>query len=196
LGWTDPFSSAAYSERQSEYAGHLSSSAGYGVYTPQMIIDGASEAVGSDDSDVSRKIAQAAARQKAAINLAALPSQTSSLQLQINVEVPPEIAVTEPSDIVIAVTEDNLSSAVLRGENGGRHLQHTAVVRLLQTAAVLKAQAREWSGTTSITVMPEWKPADLKVIAFVQEQRSRRIVGVGWMAQPLDGASRRDAPSL
>jgi hypothetical protein len=180
LGWTDPFSSADYSRRQSAYLGRIPDSAENTIYTPQMVIDDASEAVGSDASDVSRKIALAAARQKAAISLAALPSQAGSLQLQINVEIPQEIAATEPAGILVAVTEDNLSSAVRRGENGGRHLQHTAVVRHLQNVAVLKAQEREWSGTVSIAVAPEWKPADLKVIAFLQQQLSRHILGAGW----------------
>jgi hypothetical protein len=184
LGWADPFSSADYSRRQSAYLGRIPNSAENTIYTPQMVIDGAAEAVGSDASDVSRKIAQAAARQKAAIRLTTLPSQTGSLQLQINVEIPPEIAATEPADILIAVTEDNLSSAVRRGENSGRHLEHTAVVRHLQNVAMLKAQEREWSGTASITVAPEWKPADLKAIAFLQEQRSRHILGASWTPLP------------
>jgi hypothetical protein len=48
---------------------------------------------------------------------------------------------------------------------------------------MLKAQEREWSGTASIAVAPEWKPADLKAIAFVQQQRSRHILGAGWTHQ-------------
>jgi hypothetical protein len=180
LGWTDPFSSADYSRRQSDYLSRLPNGAGNSVYTPQMVIDGAAEAVGSDASDVSRKIALAAARQKAAIRLTTLPSQAGSLQLQIKVEIPQEITAAEPSDILVAVTEDNLSSAVRHGENSGRHLEHTAVVRHLQSVAVLKGQEREWSGTASIAVAPEWKPADLKAIAFLQEQRSRHILGAAW----------------
>lgn len=82
--------------------------------------------------------------------------------------------------MVIAITEDNLATDVRRGENGGRHLKHSGVVRRLLTAGTVMPQMREWSGTASIAVAPEWKSADLKVIGFLEEQQSRRIVGAGW----------------
>ena len=44
LGWTDPFSSPQFSERQRQYAGVLSG----GVYTPEMIVNGQEAFVGSD----------------------------------------------------------------------------------------------------------------------------------------------------
>jgi hypothetical protein len=185
LGWSDPFSSAAFSERQAQYAARLPNSAG-GPYTPQLVIDGSLEEVGSYADAVTSKIAQAAARPKAAVNVTVLRSKDESLKIQIRVEVPPEGATREPADVVIAITEDNISSDVRRGENSGRHLQHSSVVRSMQAAGTLKAPLREWSGTASVTTLPDWKLADLKVIGFLQEQHSRRIVGVGW--------TRVDAP--
>jgi hypothetical protein len=185
LGWSDPFSSAAFSERQAQYAARLPNSAG-GPYTPQLVIDGAQEEVGSYADAVTHKIAQAAVQRKATVNVATLPSKVGSYQIQIRVEVPPEVAMREPADVVIAITEDNISSDVRRGENSGRHLRHNSVVRSMQTAGTLKAPLREWSGAASINILPDWKLADLKVIGFLQEQHSRRIVGVGW--------TRVDAP--
>src|ERR1700730_5475120 len=46
IGWKDPFSSHEYSERQSAYAAHFGRS---GIYTPQMVVDGHAELVGSDE---------------------------------------------------------------------------------------------------------------------------------------------------
>jgi hypothetical protein len=57
LGWVDPFSSPLFSQRQSQYAARIFRS--NDVYTPQMIIDGTLEEVGSDSGGVYRKIAQA-----------------------------------------------------------------------------------------------------------------------------------------
>src|SRR6266404_1943104 len=46
IGWKDPYSSHEYSERQSAYAAQF----GLGsIYTPQMIVDGRFEFVGSDE---------------------------------------------------------------------------------------------------------------------------------------------------
>lgn len=179
LGWVDPFSSSGFTRRQSEYAARVFRSSG--VYTPQMVIDGSLEEVGSDAERVYRKISQAAKVPKAAMNIAAsLAPDATALQIQIKVEVPPEVTVREPANVILAVTEDNLATDVRRGENGGRHLKHSSVVRRLMTAGTLMPQTRGWSGMTSIAVAPEWKSADLKVIGLLQEQQSRRIVGAGW----------------
>lgn len=189
LGWADPFSSPAFSERQSEYAARVFRSSG--VYTPQIIIDGSLEEVGSHAKGVYRKIAQAAQVPKAIVNVVAdLPPATTALQIGIKVDVPPEIIVREASDLVIAVAEDNLASDVRRGENDGKRLKHSGVVRRLLTVGTLMAQARRWSGTTSVAITPEWKAADLKVIGFLQEQQSRRVVGAGWSNVRSQAATR------
>jgi hypothetical protein len=179
LGWVDPFSSASFSKRQSEYAARVFRSRD--VFTPQLVIDGSQEEVGSDAKGVYRKIAQAAQVPKAVVNVVAgLPSATTALQIRIKVDVPPDIIVREASDVVIAIAEDNLASDVRHGENGGKLLKHSCVVRRLLTAGTLMPQTRGWSGTTSVAIAPEWKSADLKVIGFLQEQQSRRIMGAGW----------------
>jgi hypothetical protein len=176
LGWVDPFSSAAFSQRQSDYAARVFKG---GPYTPQMVIDGSREEVGSDAAGVTSKIAQAAAVQKAVINLMAPPPETESLQIQINVDAS-QADLRQPADLVIALTEDNLTTNVRRGENSGRQLHHSAVVRLLHPAGTVPAGSQQWSGTAAIRLQPEWKRADLKLIAFLQEQQSRRIVGADW----------------
>lgn len=179
LGWVDPFSSPAFSQRQSEYSAHVFRS--NGVYTPQMVIDGNLEEVGSDAAGVYRKIGQAAKIPKAAMNIAAtLVSDSRALQIQLSVEVPLEVTIGGPANVMLAVTEDNLTSNVHQGENNGRLLQHNAVVRSLQTVGDLTPPIRMWSKTTSISIAREWKPENLKVIGFLQEQQGRRIIGAGW----------------
>jgi hypothetical protein len=179
LGWVDPFSSPAFSQRQSEYAAHVFRNSG--VYTPQIVIDGSLEEVGSDAEGVYRKIAQAAKLPKADMNLAAtLGSEATSLQIQVEVEVPPEVIVRGPANVILAITENNLTSNVHRGENNGRLLRHNAMVRSLETVGDIAASTRVWSKTTSVSVLREWKPENLKVIGFLQQQQSRRIIGAGW----------------
>jgi hypothetical protein len=189
LGWVDPFSSPAFSQRQSEYAAQVFRSSG--VYTPQMVIDGSLEEVGSDAGAVYRKIAQAAKLPKAAMNIAAtLMPDATAMRIEVNVEVPPEVTAREPANMILAVTENNLASDVRRGENNGRLLRHNAVVRSLQTVGDLTPSTRTWSKTTSVSIAREWKPENLKVIGFLQEQQSRRIIGAGWSTVRNEAATR------
>jgi hypothetical protein len=97
----------------------------------------------------------------------------------LHVEVPPDLAIRDAADIVVAITEDNLMTNVRRGENGGRTLKHSAVVRSLTTVGALTAENHTFSMTASVPWASEWKSANVRVIVFLQERGSRRIVGAG-----------------
>jgi hypothetical protein len=72
-----------------------------------------------------------------------------------------------------------LSSKVRRGENGGRTLKHNGVVRSLTTIGTWSPQDLAWSMNASVPWDPAWNPADVRVIAFLQERQSLHIVGAG-----------------
>ncbi len=80
----------------------------------------------------------------------------------------------------LAVVEDGLVSHVVRGENEGRTLQHTAVVRALDAAGNVAAGAAHWSGEAELRIRPEWKK--VRVVAFVQERQSHRILAAGGLS--------------
>src|SRR5271167_2140177 len=63
IGWTDRFSSPAFSDRQNNYAKQLHLAT---VYTPQMVIDGHLQLVGNGAAEVYRNISLAAAEPKPA----------------------------------------------------------------------------------------------------------------------------------
>jgi hypothetical protein len=150
------------------------------IYTPQLVIDGSLQAVGSDVRAVERAIARAAQVQKAAVEVrTALADGVANVRIQIDVNVPPAVTLHQPADVIVAVTEDRLVSHVARGENRGRRLAHSAVARVLTHVALLSPDTRRWSTTMSTAVRPEWKSENLKVVALVQEQETRRIVGAG-----------------
>jgi hypothetical protein len=85
------------------------------------------------------------------------------------------------ADIVVAVTEDGLSSDVKRGENRGRTLAHAAVVR--QLATIGEATGGGGSAHAELTLAPDWKRERLKLVGFVQERRARAVLAVA--AVPL-----------
>jgi hypothetical protein len=174
IGWTDRFSSASFSDRQSSYAKHLHLAT---VYTPQMVIDGHQELVGNDATEVYRDISKAAAEPKPAkVSLRWEPAQ----KLHIAVQAP----AGERPKVLLAITEDGLSTAVGRGENGGRTLHHAAVVRQLKELGT--ATNGQFETSVDVAVRSDWNPAKLKVVVLVQQPGTGKILG----AESLDYQSR------
>src|SRR6266850_1965174 len=176
LGWRDPFSTAAFSARQSNYDARVFHA--NQIYTPQLVIDGWLERVGSNARAVQRAIEQAATSAKAAVSVTALRGDEHDLRVEMRVNMPPS-SIDDTLDAVVAVTEDNLSTEVRRGENGGRTLRHNGVVRSLTTIGTWTSQEQLSSMKASVPWDRVWKPADVRVIAFLQERQSRHIVGAG-----------------
>jgi len=165
IGWTDRFSSSAFSDRQGNYAKHLHLAS---VYTPQMVIDGHLQLVGNGAAEVYRNISLAAAEPK--------PAQVS---LQWEPQQKLKVAVRTPANahpkILLAITEDGLSTAVGGGENGGRTLHHAAVVRQLRELGTVTNG--QFDATVDAVLHPDWNPAKIKVAVLVQEPGNGRILG-------------------
>ena len=174
LGWSDPFSSTEFSLRQSDYderVFHTNS-----IYTPQLVVDGQFQAVGSDAAAVRQAILRAARMPKAAVTLAtAVEPARDRARVDVRVNVAP--ALGSRADVLIAIVEDDLVTHVLRGENGGRKLRHTAVVRVLRAIGALAQGDRASSMSTSVMFGADWTFDRLRAIAFLQERNTRRIIG-------------------
>src|SRR5882724_11133559 len=123
LGWQDRFSSADYSKRQEQYAQKLRTQ---GPYTPQMVVDGAVEFVGNNGTRAHQAIAEAALRTQPAQVEVSFAAQEKVLVHVSAPKLPPG------NDVLLAITEDNLGNKIGAGENNGRMLRHSAVVRELR----------------------------------------------------------------
>lgn len=167
LGWKDEYSSPLFTERQEFYEQTLKLDS---AYTPQMIVDGRSEFVGSDSGKAAKAITEAAKVQKGKIEIT-----KSEDKLKVKIADLPE---HETSNIFLAITEDNLVSNVAKGENSGKKLEHQSVVRELKSIGTLKAPEKSGEIETTLQLKPNWKRENLKIVAFVQENASRRILGV------------------
>ena len=88
----------------------------------------------------------------------------------------------EPSEVVLAIAESGLTSHPTRGENEGRALPHTAVVRSLRVLGEARSGAEL---AAKLLLSPNWNRAALKVVVFVQEMKTRHIVGAAQMQVPL-----------
>jgi hypothetical protein len=171
LGWRDRFSSHQLTERQSAYAQRLRTD---GPYTPQMVVDGVDQFVGSDTSRALRSIAQAARTQKLALTLAPITIHNGNAEGQVSVattSVP-----LSKADIYAALVEVTASTRVQRGENGGRTLQHVSVVRTLQRIGSLDALAH--GAIPFALAIPPNTAAPLQIVVFAQRQDEGAILGV------------------
>jgi hypothetical protein len=162
LGWEDPYSSPRYSERQGAYAAHFGSSGR--VYTPQMVVNGRTELVGTDERAARRAIESAAREPKAFVRV--VPDASGFVHVSV-------AGAAAGADVFLAVVEDALASDVTRGENAGRKLAHTAVARTLVAAGRADAKGRF---DVEVPVPPG--PGVRRVFAFAQERGVGRVLGV------------------
>jgi hypothetical protein len=181
-GWKDRFSSAQLTNRQRGYSQALNTE---NIYTPQMVVDGRAEFVGSDAAAARRAIERAATAPRGTVQMAiaTLGTFSSSIRVTVTALDVPAAGPGDRGEIVVAVTESHLTSNVKRGENRGRMLAHTAVVRTLR--AIGEANGR--TVRCEIAIDPAWNRDHITLVAFVQESRSRRIVAAASM--PLRGAA-------
>jgi hypothetical protein len=161
LGWADPFASPALSARQERYARRLGLSS---VYTPQAVVDGAAEAVGSDAGALRSAIAAAARRPHGALTLRRTAAGVAVDGAWSGGD----------ATVYVALVEDGLRTAVPRGENAGRTLAHDGVVRWLGAAGA-------GAGALRATVpLPDVAGRGaLRLVAFAQLGGDGRIVAVG-----------------
>ena len=109
-------------------------------------------------------------------------SPSDSVNVTVAVSNLPASSSGDRAEIIVAVTEDHLRTEVKRGENQGRTLTHAAVVREMRTVA--EASRPSSSADVKIKIAPDWARAHLKVVAFVQERASRRVLATAAMAVP------------
>ena len=134
IGWKDPFASPVITERQRDYAASLG---GRYVYTPQMVIQGTAEAVGSNARNVEWRIKEARKLPRVTVGLTADIAAD-----KVTVSLPPAETM-ESHTVLLAVYDDEKVMDVLRGENGGRRLKYSHVVRELRRIGTWRGEATE-----------------------------------------------------
>ena len=177
IGWADPFSAAAFSERQNSYAEAFAQGR---IYTPQMVVDGRAEFVGSQQERAQTAIREALKEPKATVTLQLQDGKPDNPNFTVKVDKLPALSSDDTAEIVLAITETDLHSSVARGENSGRRLTHTAVVRHMNIIG--HSDGKDFQANTGVTLKQSWQRANLRAVVFVQERRSRRILGAATIA--------------
>ena len=163
LGWTDPFSRKAYSERQRDYADMFNSES---IYTPQLIVNGTDEMVGSDRLKV-----------EAAINRALARAPVASVTIDVPVIKEDKIAVsctisgdTKGRTLWVALVLHDATTDIRAGENTGVKLMNVNIVRDLQAARLDGQRA-----TTTLSLPGGLAASACGIIAFLQQGQTGRI---------------------
>ena len=163
--FTDRFSAPTYTQRQSDYVKDLHLET---AYTPQIVIDGHLQASGNNPRAVEQLLLEAAKTPKPAEVSLRLASPE---KLQVTVNDPASARL----QLLLAITEDDLTTNVHGGENGGRTLNHNAVVRDLHPLG--NTADGKFDKTISLPEKTDWKKGNLRAIVFAQDPKSGTILG-------------------
>lgn len=164
LGWKDVFSNESYSRRQYQYSNWLNLRS---VYTPQVIVNGKKEFVGSDERSLQSSV-QSGLQQSgsARLNLEGLKIVYDKISLQYTAE-----GAAGHDRLVVALVQKSASTQVKRGENGGHTLNHVQIVRNLQTVTIDGKN----TGTCGIDIPKGLDQSGLEVVAFLQNNDTGEI---------------------
>ena len=170
LGWSDPFSSPVYTERQNAYSErfHLE-----GVYTPQMVINGAEQIVGSDRAALLRAV-QAEEEQHPRISLRILSLSVAGNTLTVNFSTSGDVP-AQGADLMAVLADDSDRSSVLHGENSGQTLAHVAVARSISRVARVRAAGER---TVQVQIPASFQATQgHHLILFAQTPGNGRVLG-------------------
>jgi hypothetical protein len=163
IGWKDPYGNKEFSKRQERYANAIDSR----LYTPQAVLNGSKDFVGSNRSTILHAVDSVLASQSSvSINLKSKITD-SSLDISYTIH-----CSSENFDLNLALVEKGITNSVKRGENSGKTLSHENVVREFQTLSKAKK-----NGSTHINW--NFKGKDLSqftLIGYLQDPQSMKIL--------------------
>ncbi|HEV7426304.1 MAG TPA: DUF1223 domain-containing protein [Thermoanaerobaculia bacterium] len=162
LGWRDPFSSAEWTQRQARYARTMRLSS---AYTPQAVVNGTREFVGSNRAAMSAALEKASNEKPRADIMLTARREGNSLIANIHANVPAN------DDLLLAIVEDGVTTKIEHGENAGRTITNDAIVRRLMQVK---------PGESTVRLDPAWR--SLNATAFVQD-RATLAIGAAATAQ-------------
>ena len=169
LGWRDPFSDSSYSERQRSYARRVS---GGRVYTPQIVVNGSYDVLGSDSSSLRhrvREMLQHSSRVRVDLRIERRESSTKACASLRGSEGASLRNSLGDLALNLVLVERNLKTTVTRGENAGRRLHHDNVVREIQALD---------AGTCTVFQHPKGlHKSNASIVAFAQSRDNLRVLG-------------------
>jgi hypothetical protein len=168
IGWKDPFSSPEKTQRQRDYARALGLRH---VYTPQVVINGQDEEVGSRRHQVLGKIRQAGEKKRVPVSIS---GEGDAMTISVATG---SLDAAKPADVLLVVFDRKKETDIRRGENAGRKLAYYNVVKSFEKVG-------QWSGSAlSISVSRKQLAANGEGCAvLLQKAGTGEILGAAMMA--------------
>jgi len=172
LGWKDPFSDDLYTNRQNDYGTRF----GLGsVYTPQMVVNGREQFVGSDGRALQAALATESQRKQISLRIDSAQIKDNSVTFSYTAS---DLPAKGALQLVAVLVDDMEQSSVLRGENSGRKLTHVAVARAFAPLGALQ-EAAEHSNTLPLPPSFLSSPgAGHHLVLFAQQGSGGPVVGI------------------
>ena len=164
LGWKDAFSSADFSNRQVQYGRWLN---GIQIYTPQVIVNGKAEFVGSDEAALTNAIAGGLAADAGTTLILQAHRDGEKLSVQYQ-----SAGAFKGSNLMIAVVQKAAQTKVERGENAGYTLSHVQIVREIQSEPLSHAG----TGVRSVALPKGFNNQSWEILGLVQNQETGEIL--------------------
>ena len=165
-GWHDPFSSDAMTDRQKQYGDRFGLS---DVYTPQAVVDGSAQVVGSNGRGLQAAIEHAASTAKQELSIQ--DAQWSGDAVHFSVR---GGSADTKTAFTAALAEDSAQSSVKHGENAGRNLRHVAVVRVIQDLGKGANDGR----ALALKVPNGTPPGPMRLVVFQTDRHSGHVFAV------------------
>jgi hypothetical protein len=171
--WPDPFASAQLTARQGDYVRALKLAS---PYTPQFIVDGATEMRLRDRNEIEPIFRAAATSPKIPVSMASIRIE-SGTPANVSGRIEADGSTEQHRvDVYLAIALDRMETKVLRGENRGKNLAHVAVVEYLAKVGVLNP-GQKFNQEFRVPLRRELASNDARLIAFLQEADNGKVVG-------------------
>jgi hypothetical protein len=166
-GWSDPFSLDAMTERQEQYVRQFDLDSSY---TPQMVVDGTEQFVGSDGRALVAAITKEAKAPKQSLAIEGARWQQGTAQFSIHADVP------SGAKLVAVLAADATHRQVSGGENSGRTLHHTAVVRVMKEFGADVADGRELNLSGGPLTLKNEASGPVRLVVFLVDRKTGRVL--------------------
>jgi hypothetical protein len=176
--WRDRFSDKAWTRRQADY---VRGAGGDQVYTPQLVIAGGKQCVGSDVPCIRAAVEAAASRPQGTVALALGAGGADELTVTVDAQAP--AGARGRLEVWVALYESGLDTEVRGGENARKTLHDDYVVRRLERAFEVSGSGPR-QGAVTLRLDGEWVRGKLGVAAFLQDRKTREVLGAASTAVP------------
>jgi len=173
LGWSDPFSSQQWSQRQRDYGRAFKTSE---IYTPQLVVNGTTQLVGSAEFAIRAEIArQRKGDDRGAVSIRKASRSGGEINVDLQARLDPKSVAH--AVVYVVLFENDVTTAVTRGENASKRLTNDAIVRWQANVLKLESNGAESKASVSIPLAAGWRADHLGVTAFIQDVRTLAIYG-------------------